>query len=124
MRKHNKSYSLFQKTTSIFLMLTLFWLTVSTPFVIAAQQEIAKHEKAKAAVTTSTGCDDENTEDSSNSNVEEKVPGATNLTEEFLHEHHTAHYFFTVISLYHKLENADTYTAFHGELLVPPPNVA
>lgn len=105
-------------------MLTLFWLTVSTPFVIAAQQEIAKQEKSKATVTSSTGCEDENTEDSGNSNVEEKVPGATNLTEEFLHEHHSTQYFFTVISLYHKLENAGTYIAFHGELLVPPPNVA
>lgn len=100
----------------------LFWLTVSTPFVIKAQQELAEQQKAEA-VQLPQGCDDEN-QDGSNNNIEEKVPSTTNLSEEFLHEHHTIHYFSTVISLYHKLENADTYTAFHGELLVPPPNVA
>ncbi len=125
MRKNKKQYSVFQKTTSIFLMLTLFWLTISTPFVIAAQQEIAKQEKAQSAMLTSTDCDDENNEDGSNNSVEEKVPSTSNLTEEYLHEHHTTHQTYsTVISLYHKLENAATYTAFHGELLVPPPNIA
>lgn len=120
MNKRKKKYTIFQKATSAFLMLTLLWLTVSTPFVIAAQQELAKHQKVLSLDTTPTDCADEDS--SANNTIEEKVPGGINLAEEFLHDHHISHHFFTVISLYHKLENADSYTAFHGELLVPPPN--
>lgn len=125
MKKSSKSYTIFQKATSIFLMLTLLWLTISTPFVIASQQELAKQQKVLTVDPPSTDCDDEAGDDSgSNNNIEEKVPVTNNLSEEFLHEHHTTQFFFTIISLYHKLENSGTYTAFHGELLVPPPNAA
>jgi len=125
MNKRKKKYTFFQKATSVFLMLTLLWLTVSTPFVIVAQQELAKHQSALSLATAQTDCGDYPDEDSSGSNtIEEKVPGSVNLAEEFLHDHHISHHFFSVISLYHKLENADSYTAFHGELLVPPPNIS
>lgn len=102
-------------------MLTLTWLTVSTPFVAEAQQELAKEQKMQSACSTED-CSDCNEEESTNNNIEEKVPGSTNLAEEFLHDHHISHHFVSAVSLYHKLENADNYTAFHGELLVPPPN--
>lgn len=105
-------------------MLTLFWLTISTPFVIASQQELAKQQKVLTVDSPSADCNDEAGDNSGNNNIEEKVPVTTNLSEEFLHEHHTTQFFFTIISLYHKLENSGTYTAFHGELLVPPPNAA
>jgi hypothetical protein len=123
MRKNRKPYTIFQKANSIFLMLTLLWLTVSTPFVIASQQELAKQQKASSIELPVNDSDDE-PDSGSNNNIEEKVPPGSNLSEEFLHEHHTIHHFFSEISLYHKLENSDTYTAFHGELLVPPPNAA
>lgn len=127
MKKNRKSYTIFQKVTSIFLMLTLLWLTISTPFVIASQQELAKQQKVLTIDPPSADCDDDAGDDSgsnNNNNIEEKVPVTTNLSEEFLHEPHTTQFFFTIISLYHKLENSGTYTAFHGELLVPPPNAA
>jgi hypothetical protein len=124
MKKNRKSYTIFQKVTSIFLMLTLLWLTISTPFVIASQQELARQQKAQIADLPASDSEDESS-DSRNNNIEEKVPGSGNtFSEEFLHEHHTTHYFFSEVSLYHKLENSDTYIAFHGELLVPPPNAA
>jgi hypothetical protein len=122
--KRNKSYTIFHKATAIFLMMTLLWLTVSTSFVISVQQKLAKQQKVFASnASTSDSRGDATDEDGGNS-VEEKAPVSSNLSEEFLHEHHASHIFFTVISLYHKLENAGAYTAFHGELLVPPPNVA
>lgn len=125
MKKSSKSYTIFQKVTSVFLMLTLLWLTISTPFVIASQQELAKQQKVLTVDPSSADCNDEAGDDNtSGNNIEEKVPVTSNLSEEFLHEHHTTQFFFTIISLYHKLENSDTYTAFHGELLVPPPNAA
>jgi len=123
MKKNRKPYTIFQKGCSIFLMLTLFWLTISTPFVIASQQELAKQQKASSIELPVNDGDDE-TDGGNNNNIEEKVPPGNNLSEEFLHEHHSIHHFFSETSLYHKLENSDTYIAFHGELLVPPPNAA
>ena len=67
-------------------------------------------------------------EDASNpfGNSTEEKPHSGNssisLSEEYLHDNHKAEYLFSITSSYHKAENADTYTAFHGELLVPPPN--
>jgi hypothetical protein len=122
MNKNRKTYSIFQKTISVFLMLTLLWLTISTPFVIASQQELARQQKASSIELPVNDGDDE--ANSGSNNIEEKVPPGNSLSEEFLHEHHNIHHLFSEISLYHKLENSDTYIAFHGELLVPPPNAA
>ncbi|MGC4100909.1 hypothetical protein [Ferruginibacter sp.] len=125
MNKRRKTYTFFQNLSAIFLILTLLWLTASTPFVLTAQQQQAKQQKSTVADTGKADCEDCTNEDGSNSNnVEEKAPSSINFAEEFLHEHHVDHHFFSVRSLYHKLENADSYTAFHGELLVPPPNAA
>jgi hypothetical protein len=130
MKKNRKTYTTFQKASSIFLMLTLLWLTVSTPFIISSQEELAnKHNTVNKADTSDNNCplddcNDETTDGNANNNVEEKVPTANNLTEELMHEYHNVQHFTSQQSLYHKLENSDTYTAFHGELLVPPPNVA
>lgn len=106
------------------MMLTLLWLTISTPFVIDSQQELAKQHNTLSTELPMNDGEDE-TADSGSNNIEEKVPGGGNtFSEEFLHEHHSTHYFFSQVSQYHKLENSDTYIAFHGELLVPPPNAA
>ncbi len=104
------------------MILTLLWLTVSTPFVIAAQQELAKIEN-KADSKSCLPCPEEETDNPLGNTTEEKAPNSSSgFAEEYLHEHHDTHYFSTIISGYHKLENADTYHAYHGELLVPPPN--
>ncbi|MDN3658311.1 hypothetical protein QWZ08_21840 [Ferruginibacter paludis] len=122
--KSKKSYTLFKKATAIFLMMTLLWLTVSTPFVLSVQQKLAKQQKAFSINSSASDNQNENSDENGSNSVEEKTPVSSNLSEEFLHAHHATHIFFTVVSLYHKLENAGTYIAFHGELLVPPPNVA
>ncbi len=120
MKKNRKIVTIFQKVSSIFLMLTLFWLTISTPFVVACQQELAKQQK----VLTTNKPMNETADDNTNNNIEENVPNSNNLTEEFLHQHHEDHHFLVKTSMYHKLENSDTYIAYHGELHVPPPNPA
>lgn len=122
MQKKRKTYTILQKISSIFLMLTLAWLTISAPFVATAQQELAKQQKAFSASSPVSDSEDETTDTGSNA-VEEKV-SCNAFAEEFLHDHHLTHYLSSETSRYHKLENAGTYTAFHGELLVPPPNAA
>lgn len=130
MKKNRKPYSIFQKVSSIFLMLTLLWLTVSTPFIISSQEELSKSQRGVNNCNGANNscplddCSDETNDGGANNNIEEKVPTTNNLTEEFLHEYHHIQHFISQRSQYHKLENSDTYTAFHGELLVPPPNVA
>ena len=104
------------------MILALLWLTVSIPFVNAAQQTLAaeKHETSKNV--SSCGNEEESTNPFGN-NTEEKVP-TNSISEEFLHDHHTNEVFFSIALQFHNCENAGTYIAFHGELLVPPPNAA
>lgn len=122
MNQNRKSYNIYQKGSAVFMILTLLWLTISTPFVIACQQELAKLEKTSSA-KASLPHGGEETDNPLGNTTEEKTPVAgTRFSEEYLHEHHDSHYFITIISLYNKCDNADTYHAYHGELLVPPPN--
>lgn len=124
MSKNPKPYNNFQIVSAIFMVLALLWLTVSAPFVYASQQELAKQHKTTNAGTLM----DANEEESPNpfgNTTEEKNPNSnSSFSEEYLHHHHMEEYFFSVASQYHECGNAGTYTAYHGELLVPPPNVA
>jgi hypothetical protein len=120
MAKTKSAYSFFQKISAVFMILALLWLTVSTPFVLASQQQLAKEGKVTHAPSPITASEEES--NPFGANTEEKTPGTVSFSEEFLHDYHTAHHFQIADFAYHKCENAGTYTAFHGELLVPPPN--
>ena len=114
------TFSRLNKVAACGLILTLLWLTVSLPFVYRSQQASqAAHASTKAPFAGSE-------EDSANplSGTEEKAPSTTNLAEEFLHDQEKASCFFTRLSTSHYHADDGTYTAFHGELLVPPPNRA
>lgn len=104
------------------MILALAWLTVSVAFV-TAPQDLAKKDKMEHSQSPDTNSNSEE-ESSGNNTTEEKVPSTNSFSEEYLHDHHQSHYFFSIVSTVHKCENADTYIAFHGELLVPPPNRA
>jgi hypothetical protein len=122
MKKSRKPYNIYHKAASIFLMLTLLWLTVSTPFILSTQQELAKQQKSVSVENPVTDNDDDGA-NSSNNNVEEKVPNTGNsLSEEYLHEHHITAQFDALIKQNHELKNSAVYVAYHGELHVPPPN--
>lgn len=123
MKKNHKIYNVFQLCSAVFMILALMWLTVSTPFVLASQQEIAKQHKTEKAVSSPLDSSDEESNPLGNS-TEEKTSTTTSISEEFLHTFHIVSHFYTEVSQYHKHENSDVYIAFHGELLVPPPNAA
>ena len=123
MKNSRKIYTIFQKSSAIFLMLVLLWLTVSTPFVIATQQELAKQQIS--VDLPGSDCEDDNTDSSgNNNNIEEKVPVSNSFSEEYLHEHHIVSDFGSELTRSYNRENSGTYIAFHGELHAPPPNVA
>ena len=125
MQKNQKPYNTIQLASAIFMILALIWLTVSPPFVFAHQQELSKQSKM---INDSSPLDSNEEESSTNpfgNTTEEKNPTSnSSFAEEYIHDHHIDEYFFSTTSQYHKCENAGTYIAFHGELLVPPPNRA
>jgi len=125
MRRNQKKYSFLQLSSAVFMILALLWLTISIPFVYNSQQNKLQKEKIEA---TQNALADTNEEESSTNpfgnNTEEKNPSSTSLSEEYLHDHFIHDHFFLISSQSYKCENVDTYVAYHGELLVPPPNQA
>lgn len=120
MKKNQKPYSFFQLGSAVAMILALLWLTISLPFVYASQQA-AQDTSAKHI---SFGfCDSEEESNPLCNTAEEKSPSSS-FSEEYLHDHEHSDHSFSIDTLYQKCENADTYTAFHGEVQVPPPNIA
>ena len=122
MKVTTKTYNTCNKLSAICMILALLWLTISAPFVLAGQQELAKQDKMAKAATPLAGSE----EDTANpfGSTEEKAPSGNSFSEEYLHDHHKSDYSSSLSLQYHKCENAGTYIAFHGELLVPPPNAS
>ncbi len=118
-----KKYNFIETGSVIFMILALLWLTVSAPFVFVSQQELAKQNKMADTQSPLSGSEEEASNPFSTS-TEEKNPGSTSLSEEYLHDHDIVDYFFSINLQPHKCENSGTYISYHGELLVPPPNAA
>src|SRR5687767_9575398 len=94
--------------SSVFMILTLAWLTVSLPFVNAAQQQGTEQSSS-----LSDNPLDAEEEDNNNSNnnpfgntTEEKTSSSFNsLSEEFLHDSHSYDHYVIVPSIEYKLEH-------------------
>lgn len=110
-----------QFVSAIFLILTLLWVTVSLPFVTATQQELAKQNKTENCKSSLFNCEEEAADPLGNT-TEEKAPGNTSISEEYLHECFEVNYLCSTPTRNYKYENAGTYIAFYGELLAPPPD--
>jgi flagellar biosynthesis/type III secretory pathway M-ring protein FliF/YscJ len=120
MKQRKTTYNLINQLAAILMVITLLWLTISTPFVNAARQQAETFSQAHA--------DDENGPDSDDSpfgnTTEEKTEskGGITITEEFLHDMEEMSSLVNP-SLNHICNhNFELYVAFHGELLCPPPN--
>lgn len=106
------------------MMMTMLWLTVSLPFIV--ENRIAYNIESKSSA--SDNLIDTQGEDAgfpqTGASEEKGSEGSNNFNEEYLHHHDGG----TQIGLspgkkaMHDLAQ-DAYCAFHGELLVPPPNV-
>lgn len=124
MKKSKPTYCFFHKASAVFMILALVWLTVSTPFVCAFKQEMAKMAKMDNTLHAGLAMEEDNSNPLGN-NTEEKTPSSpTSFTEEYIHHSESTHFFLSQSAKFYKCTNTDTYTAFHGELLVPPPNAA
>jgi hypothetical protein len=123
MKKGQQPYNFFSRLSAFIMIVALSWLTISAPFVYASQQEIAKQNNSAAAELPVAGTEEE--ANPLNGSTEEKAPKTLNsVSEEYLHDNHRSEYFLSLTSQFHKGEDATTYIAYHGELHVPPPNMA
>ena len=123
MKNAPQPYSFFNRVSAIMMIVALLWLTISAPFVFEHQQKMAKESSSSFANFPIPGNEEEANPFSGS--TEEKAPKSLNtFSEEYLHDHHYSEYLFYLVSKFHKCEDAGTYVAYHGELLVPPPNRA
>ena len=127
MQNKVNNFSGFQRASSILMILALLWLTISAPFVLESNQRLAAERSQEASSAPATNdATEEDTNPFSNT-TEEKAPSSPNtLSEEYLHHHdHSQYHRVSLLdaSLYIH-GDAGTYLAYHGELLVPPPNPA
>ena len=112
------TYRIKQIVSCLIMVISLAWLTVSTPFVYATQQEIAAETKGDF-----TGAIDDESNPFSNT-TEEKTETGGNTLSEYLHDMHSQVQLTTSIEKYSKCHPSDLYYAFHPELLSPPPEFA
>lgn len=98
------------------MIITLLWLTVSTPFIFSVQKELRN-----ASIST----EQQANEDNSNpfSGLNEEKTSSVNTLSEYLHEHLHLPVPATPV-LEHNSNATDLiYIAYYGELLSPPPEV-
>lgn len=124
MKKGLTIYQFRHQLISILMLVTLLWLTVSTPFVYASQLQLEKQEAPLSQSSQDDNSDDEQACTPLGSNTtEEKTSGSVNsLSEEYLHLDSEL-FHLAELSLSHTRHHAvSEYVAFHGELLCPPPD--
>lgn len=106
------------------MLVTLAWLTISTPFVYDFQQKFKQFELANINPDGIVNVDDD--KDGINTMMpnptEEKTETNSNNFSEYLHHHDYMDDYNTAGIKYHISLSSELYIAFHGELLSPPPD--
>jgi hypothetical protein len=102
------------------MILVLLWLTVSTSFIFNAQKQIPNQTKQQTIPANSQ--QEEEAANPMAGTTEEKIPGTANTLSEFLRETGLLKHLLQKNTKYYWHIKFALYKAFHGELLVPPPN--
>lgn len=124
MKRVSTTYQLGKKCTSMLMLVTLLWLTVSAPFVYASQSKLLKQQTLiSQSLPDDDGEEEQNCEPLGSNTTEEKTSNGLNtLSEEYLHQDSEL-FHLAELSLDHtRYHTVSEYVAFHGELLCPPPN--
>ena len=100
----------------LLMLLALLWLTISTPFVYACQQQVAAAAQKEGADKKA-----DNTNPLAGTNEEKPGSGTVNVSE-YLHETTLCGHVAQPLVKYEKCHPSNLYLAFHPELLCPPPN--
>src|SRR5690349_18149997 len=95
--------------SSVFMVLALLWLTISTPFVYSTQQkQIQKEQKYQS-------------NNSFSNTTEEKNESGVNTLSEYLHDQPSLENSCTLLVRLYKRYPSKIYYEYHPELLSPPP---
>lgn len=96
------------------MIITLLWLTVSTPFIFSVQKELRN---------ASFSTEQQTNEDNSNpfSGLNEEKTNSVNTLSEYLHEHLHLPVPGTPVLEHNSNTASLIYIAYYGELLSPPP---
>jgi hypothetical protein len=108
-----KPRSLLLIASALLMMFALFWLSVSLPFVYAAQQQTEKNTLLKKTNTEK--------EDVSYTTFNEEESESSNTLLEYITGPLYIEHSFTSVVKFFKCHSADTYFAFHPEFVSPPP---
>jgi len=114
-------YSNTQYALSIFLIVTLLWLTVSTPFIVDAQKKLKTTETSLTIPDVDQSLE-ENTNPFSGLN-EEKGGSSVNGFSEYLTEYFHIPGINQPELIHESYIHGLIYVAHYGELLSPPPEV-
>ena len=119
MRRRRKTQELIHKASAVLMILAMFWLTISIAFTV----QLNTSQTISAGIELpAEDAPDDNTNPYGN-NTEEKAPSGNNsITEDYLHHNDYASHLPEDDIAWHKSEDDGDYIAYHGELLVPPPN--
>jgi hypothetical protein len=102
--------------SALLMLLALLWLTVSTPFVYACQQQLAAAAQNEGAAKAAQS-------NNPLAGTDEEKPGlGSSNVSEYLHQTELASRAVRPLVKYEKCNASNLYLAFHPELLCPPPN--
>lgn len=104
------------------MMLSLLWLTISTPFTYASYQRLMK-EEGKVVKLSPDACNEEEATNPFGNNTEKSPTDNGSFSEEYIHITSKIEYFLSLALQFYNCEKSGIYIAFHGEILVPPPNM-
>jgi hypothetical protein len=114
MKQSQRTYPVRHVVSSLFMIVALVWLTLSTPFVYDAQQSLKKEAQKESKQTG------DNTNPFSNT-TEEKNESSVNTLSEYLHEPPCIEKNFIMLTRLYKGYPSNIYYEYHPELLSPPP---
>jgi hypothetical protein len=120
MKNKRSAYTIFQKFSAIIMV--LLWIAISSSLFVSFQKMVQKGKQTNCSIPI-TGTEEESSNPFGN-NTEEKTPKSSNsFSEDFLHNQNLTEPLFVLSLRYFIIKNAGTYIAFHGEHLVPPPDI-
>jgi hypothetical protein len=113
MKQSQRVYTIGHLSSSLFMIVALLWLTVSTPFVYDTQQSLKKEMQQR------TGQAEDNNPFSNT--TEEKNESSVNTLSEYLHDAPLMEKNFIMLVRLYKSYPSNIYCEHHPELLSPPP---
>jgi hypothetical protein len=93
------------------MVMALLWLTVSTPFVYAAQLAQKEHSQNTSLADNNPFA----------GTTEERSETGMNTLSEYLHEAHLFDHHFIILVRLYKVYPSKKYEEHHPELISPPP---